>query len=220
MRRKIHVTEGTPDGPAEAIVDDNPTQDMTGANALPIDDTTLAPAASNDGDPPHVITITVTALQAEIESLRAEVERLMQELEDERNQHLRTLADFQNFRRRKEEERGGDRQFANRELILGMLPVLDNFERALAAAERNQSYEALIDGIKLTLRQFCDFLGKNGVSAIDAVGKEFDPKFHEAVMRVEDSAHPENTVVEELQKGYAIHDRVLRPSMVKVARSE
>jgi len=209
MRRKIHVTEGTPDGSREGTVDENLAQEATGTNASPIDDTTDVGSDAAD-----------QARQAEIDSLRAEVERLTKERDNEREQHLRTLADFQNFRRRKEEERGADRQFANRELIIGLLPVLDNFERALAAAEKSQSYDALIDGVKLTLRQLNDFLAKNGVRPIDSVGKEFDPNYHEAVMRVESGDEPENTVVEELQKGYAMHDRVLRPSMVKVARGE
>jgi molecular chaperone GrpE len=209
MRRKIHVTEGTPDGSREGTVDENLAQEATGTNASPIDDTTDAGSDAAD-----------QARQAEIDSLRAEVERLTKERDNEREQHLRTLADFQNFRRRKEEERGADRQFANRELIIGLLPVLDNFERALAAAEKSQSYDALIDGVKLTLRQLNDFLAKNGVRPIDSVGKEFDPNYHEAVMRVDSGDEPENTVVEELQKGYAMHDRVLRPSMVKVARGE
>ena len=142
---------------------------------------------------------------------------LEKQVEDEHNLYLRTLADFQNFRRRQEEENRQIRQIANRELILSLLPVIDNFERALSAAEQSQSYEALVGGVALTLRQMQEFLKRNGVEAIESVGQEFDPNFHEAVMRVEDSEHPENTIVEELQRGYSMNDRVLRPSMVKVA---
>lgn len=144
---------------------------------------------------------------------------LEKQVEQEKNQGLRTLADFQNFRRRKDEEAREIGQFANRELILGLLPIMDNFERALKSAEQNQNYEALLSGVALTLRQMQDFLKKNGVEPIDSVGKEFDPNVHEAVMRVEDGEHPENTVVDEVQRGYTMHSRVLRPSMVKVARS-
>src|SRR5688500_10424595 len=149
--------------------------------------------------------------------LEERIRQLEKQLEEEHNLYLRTLADFQNFRRRQEEENRQIRQIANRELILSLLPVIDNFERALNAAEQSRSYEALIGGVALTLRQMQDFLKKNGVEAIDSVGQEFDPNFHEAVMRVEDSEHPENTVVEELQRGYSMNDRVLRPSMVTVA---
>jgi molecular chaperone GrpE len=210
MRRKIHVTDGTPDGTGDTIVEDNLNQEATGSNAPPVDDTL-------QDDPAPAPAEATASTSAEMEKLRAEVERLTNERDAEREQRLRTLADFQNFRRRKEEERGADRQFANRELIIGLLPVLDNFERALAAAEKTRSYDALVDGVRLTLRQLNDFLAKNGVNPIESLGKEFDPNFHEAVMRVEDGGHPENSVVEELQRGYVMHDRVLRPSMVKVA---
>jgi molecular chaperone GrpE len=75
----------------------------------------------------------------------------------------------------------------------------------------------MVAGVELTMRQMQDYLRKNGVEPIDAVGKEFDPNFHEAVMRVEGTEHPENTIVDELQRGYMMHERVLRPSMVRVA---
>lgn len=159
-------------------------------------------------------------LAEELEALRARVAELEKQVEQEHAQYLRAMADFQNFRRRHEEQRGEVQQFANREMILALLPIVDNFERALAAADKNQSYEALVGGVALILRQLQEFLNKHGVEPIDAIGKEFDPNLHEAVMRVEDSEHPENTVVDELQKGYTMHSRVLRPSMVKVARSK
>src|SRR2546427_4174076 len=143
---------------------------------------------------------------SEIDSLKARIAELEKQVEDEKNAHLRALADYQNYRRRSDEQRREAQQFANRELVLGLLPALDNFERALAAAEKNQSYDALIGGVSLTMRQIQDYLAKNGVEPIEAVGKEFDPNFHEAVMRVEDSEHPENTVVEEVQKGYKMHN--------------
>jgi molecular chaperone GrpE len=89
----------------------------------------------------------------------------------------------------------------------------------MSSASQSQNYEALMAGVTLTHRQLQEFLQKNGVTPIEAIGAEFDPAFHEAVMRVEDGEHPENTVVEELQRGYTMHGRVVRPSMVKVARS-
>lgn len=149
--------------------------------------------------------------------LEARITALEKELEESRNQNLRTLAEFQNFKRRSDEQRGEISQFANRELILGILPILDNFERALNAAEDSDSYDKLIGGVALTLRQLQDYLTKNGVEPIEAVGEEFDPNYHEAIGRVEDGDQPENTVVEEVQRGYRMHNRVLRPSMVKVA---
>jgi len=190
-------------------VEDNLEQEAAGTT--PADDTT-SETPETDGE-------VGDAISPETSPLEAQLAQVTKERDEEKNQHLRTLADFQNFRRRKEEERVTDRQYANRELVIGILPVLDNFERALAAAEKTQSYDSLIDGVKLTLRQLNDFLTKNGIKPIEALGESFDPNLHEAVMRVEDSEHPENTVVEELQKGYTMHDRVLRPSMVKVAHN-
>ena len=157
---------------------------------------------------------------SEVETLRRRIDELEKELREQKDLNLRSVAEFQNTRRRLEERANEAVQFGNRELILGLLPVLDNFERAMAAAEQNKSYEALVGGVALTMRQLQDFLKKHGVEPIDAMGKEFDPNYHEAVVRVEDNEHPENTVVDELQRGYTMHSRVLRPSMVKVAKSE
>lgn len=229
MRHKIHVTDGSAQS-AEPPADTAAAQDAeaTGTNAPPVNDSVqdtpdavdgAASTAGNAGSSQGAAADPTAGAQRELASLREENERLRRELEQAKDQSLRSMADFQNFRRRKEEEGRLDRQFANRELILALLPVLDNFERALSAAEKTESYDALVSGVKLTLRQLQDFLAKNGVSAIEAVGQEFDPNLHEAVMRVEDGDHPENSVVEELQRGYTMHDRVLRPSMVKVARS-
>jgi molecular chaperone GrpE len=158
--------------------------------------------------------------QKTIEELQEEIERLKARVEQEHSQYLRTLAEFQNFRRRSEEQRLDISRYANSEIILGLLPVLDNFERALAASEKSQSFEALINGVTLTMRQIQDFLKKNGVEQIESVGKEFDPNLHEAIARVEDGEHPENTVVDEHVKGYMLHDRVIRPAQVRVAVSK
>lgn len=198
MRHRVHVNTG--DGEPESTGQNQADSEANGTNETPIDD-----SASAGGE--------------ELAALRAEVEQLRAELAEEKDQRLRGLADFQNFRRRREEETRQISQFANRELIIAILPVLDNFERALAASETNQSYDALIGGVKLTLRQLQDFLKKNGVDPIEAEGAEFDPNLHEAVQSVDDSGQPDNTVVQELQRGYTMHDRVLRPSMVKVARN-
>lgn len=126
-------------------------------------------------------------------------------------------ADFHNYRRRKEEEFVAQQKYNAAQLLKDLLPILDNFERALQAAEQSQSFEKLIAGVQGTQKQLSAFLSKAGVSPIDSLGKEFDPTFHEAIGRSADSDAPENTVAEELQKGYMLHDRVLRPAMVKVA---
>lgn len=159
------------------------------------------------------------AVSADIAQMQKQLRELSDQFEAARDQYLRTLADFQNFRRRTEEQKAELVRFANRELVAQLLPILDNFERAMQSAAQSQNYEALMSGVSLTYRQLQEFLQKNGVQPIEALGAEFDPNVHEAVMRVEDGEHPENTVVEELQRGYTMHGRVVRPSMVKVARS-
>jgi len=138
-------------------------------------------------------------------------------LEDEKNGRLRALADFANYKRRQQEEHGARVQSATQDLIMRLLPVIDNFERAIQAAQENRNFDGLADGVILTLKQLHGLLEKEGVQPIAAVGQEFDPMYHEAVMRVETEEIPENTVVEELEKGYLQGSRVIRPSRVKVA---
>lgn len=153
----------------------------------------------------------------ESSSLQAELEATRRALEEEHNRYLRSLADFSNFKRRRQEEAEAQIKFANQELIIKLLPVIDNFERALQASQANHNFDALAEGVSLTLRQVRDMLEKEGVTPIDAVGQEFDPNIHEAVMRIESDEYPDNTVVEELERGYMQNSRVIRPAKVKVA---
>ena len=132
--------------------------------------------------------------------------------------YLRALADLQNFRRRGEEERQRIIRDANERLIKEMLPVLDDFDLALDAARKTESYEQLIGGVSAIVRKFQDTLGKQGVAAIPAEGEKFDAEVHEAVMLDEESDAPDETVTAELRKGYTLHGRVIRPSLVKVAK--
>jgi molecular chaperone GrpE len=130
---------------------------------------------------------------------------------------LRARADFANFKRRTEEERESLRVFLSSDLLTRLLPIVDNFERALTASETTRDFEKLIGGVNAVYRQLQDYLARAGVTTIDAVDQPFDPNLHNAVMREETTEHPENTVIEELQKGYEMNGRVLRPTMVKVA---
>jgi molecular chaperone GrpE len=151
--------------------------------------------------------------------LLAQLEAERARAEEEHQRYLRALADFANYKKRVAEQESRLRQFATRELVLKILPIIDDFERALTSAEESQSFEALRDGLVMTLRKLMTVLESEGVQPIEAVGREFDPSMHEAVMRVEDSEHPENTIVHELQKGYTLASEVIRPSRVSVAVS-
>lgn len=153
----------------------------------------------------------------DIASLRAENEALKKQLEEEKDSFLRARADYINLKRRSEEERDMLKQYVTGDLLLRLLPAVDNLERALNAAGQTNDYEKLVGGINAVHKQIAAFMEKEGVTVIPAVSQPFDPNLHNAILRDEESDEPENTIVEELQKGYLIGDRVLRPTMVKVS---
>jgi molecular chaperone GrpE len=129
---------------------------------------------------------------------------------------VRRQADFENYRKRIERERKEESRRAQSRLIEDLLPVLDGYERALSA-HADPAYEEYRKGLELIYKQLWDTLARHGLERIDADGKPFDPNVHMAIDRVETHDHPDGTVIEVLQQGYRIHDRVLRPSAVRVA---
>lgn len=129
---------------------------------------------------------------------------------------LRLQADFENYRRRTQKEKEELWKYASEQLIISLLPVLDNLERALLA--RDDDPVRVVEGVEMIYRQLQDVLTREGLCSIPAVGEEFDPSCHEAMLQQETDQHPDNTVLEELQKGYLLKDKVIRPTMVKVAR--
>jgi len=144
-----------------------------------------------------------------------EVAELKQTNASLQEQILRLKAEFDNFRKRTERERLEDAEFAGKLTIAALLPVLDDFERALKAAAGAEN--ELVRGIELVYGRMLEILKKQGLEPIEAVGKQFDPHEHEAIGRVESSEHEDNTVVQEYQKGYRFKGRMLRPAMVQVA---
>lgn len=146
--------------------------------------------------------------------LEGEVRRLRREIADLRDRSMRTLADFDNFRKRSDRERQEAGRYAAIEPLRDFLEVADNLERALSAGG---SAEDLKMGVGMILRQIQDLLRRHGVREVSAAGATFDPAVHEAVSREESSAVELPTVVAELQRGYFLHDRLLRPARVKVA---
>lgn len=129
---------------------------------------------------------------------------------------LRLQADFENYRRRTQKEKEDLWKYASEQLIISLLPVLDNLDRALVA--RDDDPVRVVEGVEMIYRQLQDILTREGLSSIPAAGEEFDPALHEAMMQQETDQYPDNTVLEELQKGYLLKDKVIRPAMVKVAR--
>lgn len=152
--------------------------------------------------------------RGEESSLERDVDRLEREIADLRDRSMRTLADFDNYRKRADRERTEVRRYALMEPLRDLLEVVDNLERAVAAGG---SADDLKLGIDMTLRQLGDVLRRHGVSAIEAAGKPFDPAVHEAVSRQEAEGVDEPTVADELQKGYLLHERLVRPARVVVA---
>ncbi len=152
----------------------------------------------------------ILTLEAELAQAKAKAE--------EHYDHLQRLqAEFDNYRKRTLKEKTEIIKYASERLVGELLPVLDNFERAASAAQINPDFTSFSQGVEMILRQLQTALSKEGLKAMDAVGQPFDPNLHDAVLRVDSEEHPENTVVEELQKGYFLKEKVLRPSMVKVS---
>ncbi|MBQ7645523.1 MAG: nucleotide exchange factor GrpE [Spirochaetales bacterium] len=148
----------------------------------------------------------------------AELEAANADLKD---QMLRRQAELENYRKRLIRDKEEAVQFANESLIRDILGFLDNMDRALAAAKNGGDLNALIEGFEMTQNQLLSTLDKNwGLKGIDSVGKEFDPSLHEACMMTIDENLDKETVLEEFQKGYTLHDRVIRPSKVKIGKPE
>lgn len=139
------------------------------------------------------------------------------QIEELNDKYKRLFAEFDNFRKRTDAEKAGMFTEGERTVLLKVLPLIDNFERAIASIPEDQKETALAEGIDKTYKSFMSQLAELGVTPIDAAGKPFDANLHNAVMHIEDEETDENTVVEEFQKGYMFKDKVLRYSMVKVA---
>jgi molecular chaperone GrpE len=137
-----------------------------------------------------------------------------------KDQLLRTLADFDNFRKRTRRDIADAERRAREDLLKELLPVFDNLERAAQHAESATEVQALADGIGMVMRQFADTLGKVGVERVAALGLAFDPSIHEAVQSIETSDYPPGAVAAELQAGYRLGERVIRPAMVVVAKAK
>lgn len=145
----------------------------------------------------------------------AQIEKLQQEIEEMKALAQRTQADFMNYKKRVEKEKSEITVFANEKIVTEMLTIVDNFERALQS-EKENSETAFYKGVELILKQLMDTLYKFGLQEIDALNQDFDPNFHHAV--IQEEADEPDKVIDVLQKGYKLKDKVIRPSMVKVSK--
>jgi len=156
-----------------------------------------------------------------VKELKLKLESAEKESKDNYEHFLRVSAEFENYQKRSAREINDFRKYANESLLKDLLPVVDNLERAINL-ESNHDIEnsGIIEGINLTLADILKVFEKFSVKPIESVHKPFDPAFHQAVSKQEDENHAENTVLYELQKGYTIHDRLLRPAMVVVVSNK
>jgi molecular chaperone GrpE len=154
----------------------------------------------------------------ELKAANEKIAELEAKLEEESNRYLRLQADFDNSRRRSRLDMEAAQTYRAQSLVMDLLPSIDNLERALKIEAVDEQTQSLYTGVEMVYRGILEALKKEGVEAIEAVGKEFDPHLHQAVMQEEVEGTDSNIVVDEFQKGYKLKDRVIRPAMVKVSQ--
>lgn len=152
------------------------------------------------------------------EELLEKARELQKETEKNHDLYLRSQAEMENIKKRNRKDREDYLKFANESLMKEMLPVLDNLEKALSHSDNENNVHALKEGIRLTLKGFKDTLSKSGLEEVKALGEPFDPCFHEAVSEMDDPKAKPGIVLTELQKGYTLNTRLIRPAMVVVSR--
>jgi len=158
-----------------------------------------------------------------IETLRAGYEKKEQEAQVAQERFMRTLADFENYKKRTQRDQADALKYANEKLIKELLPVLDNLERALSHSRETRDFDRMMEGVELIHKQFLSALGKFGVAPVESLNQPFDPFLHQSIGQVEveeDSDTEENQVIGETQRGYRLNDRVLRPSLVMIAKKK
>lgn len=165
---------------------------------------------------------TETEIEEKIqeEASNSEINKLQEKFDTLNNQYIRLAADFDNYRKRQEQEKEALLKYGAESTLKKMIEVLDNFERGLKAIESVEDCDKVKECYNLAYKNFTDVLTKAGLEPIKAEGEEFDPNYHEVVMQTPTSDKPEHTIIAELQKGYKLGDKVLRPTLVNVATAE
>jgi molecular chaperone GrpE len=201
---------------------DNVTQtDQAAADTAPLDsdlEDTSSQAPLHGNDPATDSEESTEDLNAPPQSLEEKLQAAEKLAQENHERFLRAAAELDNFRKRKEREVSDLRKYANQMLLRELLGVVDNLERALAASLENSEPEGLREGVEMTLKELLKIFDQFKVTPIEAHEQPFDPNHHEAVMQEPNDAFPPNTVVKELQKGYMLRDRLLRPAMVVVSK--
>ena len=160
-----------------------------------------------------------TAAEGSVRELEEKIESLEQEAKDSYDKFLRVSAEFENYKKRSLREMEDFRKYANETLLGDFLSIVDNLERAIqSTSTENHSNNSTVQGVDLTLKEIFKIFERFGVTSIESLEKPFDPAFHQAVLQEETEEHPDNVVLKELQKGYMIKERLLRPAMVVVSK--
>ena len=156
-----------------------------------------------------------------LDALQEKLNAAQQQSKENYDRLLRVSAEFENYKKRTARDMSEFKKYANETLLKELLTVVDNLERALLSTVQGEApADCFIEGVQMTLKELLKVLSQFGVEALDALGKEFDPIYHQAMMQEETDAVPENTVIKEMQRGYLLHDRLLRPSMVVVSKAK
>jgi molecular chaperone GrpE len=154
------------------------------------------------------------------ENLEARLQVKEKEADENYDKYVRALAEWDNYKKRSVKEKSDVLKFGNENLLRDILPMIDNLDRALKHAETSCDFEAFKKGLELLRTQLIASLEKHGLSAIDCLNTSFDPNFHEAMLQVESEVHENNQVIDELEKGYLLHGRLLRPAKVSVCKNK
>ena len=187
-------------------------QDM----AEEVEEKAKAPVAEEETEFADTETPEVDLSAEQEEETVDEAEELRKQLEAEQNKYLRLLADYDNFKRRTQIDKDLANKFRSQSLLSDILPVLDNFERALSLQTTSEESASVMKGVEMVQKSLIEAVSREGLEEIKAVGEPFDPNFHQAVMQEKDDSAEPGIVLQELQKGYILKGRVLRPAMVKV----
>ena len=156
-----------------------------------------------------------------IKALEEKLGAVEQEAKENYDRWLRVSAEFENYQKRAAREMNDFRKFANESFVKAMLPVVDNLDRAIESSNNDKHADrSMLEGVNMTLKEILKVFEQFNVKPFESLGKTFDPSLHQAIMQEETEGHPENAVVKELQKGYMMHDRLLRPAMVVVSKTK